>query len=331
MSKLYTTIKTDLVDPELEAKVDVDIKTEPIFVDIPNDLYAAISTNTPEANTSIEATSPEVRQFAYSVPNRLYQQIVPEKPSILAEERIFVYVPKASYDNAGIAKFAIEQFNIIDGRVTIKQSYLSQMLSSNLIKPEVILIVTELPTIGLDNRIYLVPVDSSTSTGYIWNSTTSSWTSLGTVSLNIDNYHTKAEIETLLNDLQTALTETQNSQNEALTTLISNAIANIDLSEYYTKTQVDNLLTELSEILSDIDLSDYYTKEQITILLADLSETLSNIDLSAYYTKAQVDALLTSYSLSANSQIVVFDSIAEADNTMINEAYAFIKSKTITI
>lgn len=58
MNKLYSSIKTELVDPE------------------------------------VEITQPEVEQYAQSSPNKVYTQIVPEKPNILAEERIFVYVPK---------------------------------------------------------------------------------------------------------------------------------------------------------------------------------------------------------------------------------------------
>jgi len=55
--------------------------------------------------------------------NKLYTQIVPEKPSILAEERVFVYVPKVTSNAAGIAKFLPEQFTVINGQVSIKLIY----------------------------------------------------------------------------------------------------------------------------------------------------------------------------------------------------------------
>lgn len=55
-------------------------------------------------------------------------------------------------------------------------------------------------------------------------------------------------------------------------------LANIDLSNYYTKAQVDALI-------ANIDFSNYYTKSQIDTMFA-------NIDLSDYYTKTQVDTAL---------------------------------------
>jgi len=204
MSKLYATINTELIDPDLEAKIDLDIKTEPTFVDIPTDLYAAIVSNVPDTNAEV-TTEIEGKQFAYSVLNRLYTQIIPEKPSILAEERIFVYVPKVAYGSAGIAKFATGQFNVINGEVSLKPSYLAEMLASNLIKPELILIVTVLPAVGLANRIYLLPIDSTTCAGYIWGEAMQNWQLLGSVALELANYYTKAETQALITGSTTSI------------------------------------------------------------------------------------------------------------------------------
>lgn len=52
--------------------------------------------------------------------NNLFQQIVtPEKPKILADERVYVYVPTATNSDAGIASFKNKDFNIKDGRVSL--------------------------------------------------------------------------------------------------------------------------------------------------------------------------------------------------------------------
>lgn len=253
-TKLYATIGTNLVDGELEAKVNVEAPPEAQSVSAPTNLYAAVNTSLPEA-ASVVADSLN-KSYAYVAPTKLYTQIVPEKPSILAAERIFVYVPKASYNSAGIAKFKTTQFNIINGEVSIKDSYLSQMLAANLIKPELILIVEELPEIGLDNRIYLVPTNSTISTGYIWASPTQTWSSLGEVSLAINNYYTKAEVTALLADGLTALTDV------------------------YTKSEVDDLVAnELSKV--SVDLSDYYNKATIDNLLSALTANASNLKISA--------------------------------------------------
>lgn len=60
---------------------------------------------------------------------------------------------------------------------------------------------------------------------------------------------------------------------------VINAQGTIDLSNYYTKTEVDNLLDNVS-----VDLSAYYTKDEITSLL-------NNIDLSNYATQEDVTTL----------------------------------------
>lgn len=52
--------------------------------------------------------------------NIFQQQITPEKPKILSQERIYVYVPKATNNTAGIASFPDSDFNVKDGVVTIK-------------------------------------------------------------------------------------------------------------------------------------------------------------------------------------------------------------------
>lgn len=161
MNTRYATIKTDLVDPELEP--------------------------------------------VKSVPTKLYTLIVPEKPPILAEERIFVYVPKVTIEHAGIAKFSSEHFNIVEGEVSLKESYLSEWLATNLLNPDLILVVTELPLEGSGNKIYVVPISGTTSNGYIWNSLLRSWVSLGPVALNLSDYYTKSEVQALLNNIATHL------------------------------------------------------------------------------------------------------------------------------
>lgn len=196
--KLYTSIKTELTDPALESKINIDTSAEPQLADVSTDLYAAISTTAPEAAAQSEATTEE-QTFSQTVSNRLYTQIIPEKPSVLAEERIFVYVPKVTNNRAGIARFLTEQFNIVDGEVSIKSSYLNNIILGSLLTLELVLIVTELPSVGIANKIYLVPNSTAASTGYIWNVSTNTWLTLGVIELNLTEYYTKAQIDELLN------------------------------------------------------------------------------------------------------------------------------------
>ena len=64
-------------------------------------------------------------------------------------------------------------------------------------------------------------------------------------------------------------------------------IGNVDLSEYYTKTESDDKYALKSEI-GNVDLSGYYTKTESDNRFALKSE-IGNVDLSGYYTKTESD------------------------------------------
>lgn len=213
MNKLYGSIQTDLIDQELETKIEPETTVEPTFQDIPENLYAAITSNIPEATVDVEAEVSESKTYSYSVPHRLYTLLVPEKPAVLAEERIYVYVPKVSPGVAGIARFAQQQFNVLQGEVSLNQTYLAELLASHTIRPELIIVVNPLPAVGLANHIYLVPLDVTTCAGYIWNIATQTWISIGTVSLDMTNYFTKNETQALiteeLNNIMTIINNIQ--------------------------------------------------------------------------------------------------------------------------
>ena len=48
------------------------------------------------------------------------KSITPDKPRVLAEEQIYVYVPMATSTNAGIASYNRDQFDIIGSEVSLK-------------------------------------------------------------------------------------------------------------------------------------------------------------------------------------------------------------------
>lgn len=52
--------------------------------------------------------------------NFFQTNIVPDKPKVLENERVFVYVPKATGTNPGIAKFDNTDFNVSNGNVSLK-------------------------------------------------------------------------------------------------------------------------------------------------------------------------------------------------------------------
>ena len=60
-------------------------------------------------------------------------------------------------------------------------------------------------------------------------------------------------------------------------------IPDVDLSNYFTKGEINELLSNLAEV----DLSNYFTKGEINELLSNLPDV--DVDLSNYYTKGEVD------------------------------------------
>lgn len=61
-------------------------------------------------------------------------------------------------------------------------------------------------------------------------------------------------------------------------------LVGIDLSNYYTKEEVD---AALAGVEVDVDLSNYYTKSEVDEALANV-----DVDFSNYYTKAETDAAI---------------------------------------
>src|SRR5690606_20734975 len=69
--------------------------------------------------------------------------------------------------------------------------------------PELFTIVTELPELGMLNKIYLVPENEEDVVNkyqeYIWLANENRFERIGTVEINLENYFTKSEVNALLN------------------------------------------------------------------------------------------------------------------------------------
>ena len=89
-------------------------------------IYSTIATSLP-SSAEVNIATPEVQVGVQAEPTNLYAEIVPEKPSILAEERIFVYIPKVAPGSLGIAKFMNSQFNVVDGEVSLKPDFVAEL------------------------------------------------------------------------------------------------------------------------------------------------------------------------------------------------------------
>ena len=91
------------------------------------------------------------------VKNIVEEVIIPESPKINPNEQLFIYVPLASNDDAGIAKFYSEHFNIVDGEVKLKTSYLDARYApdmSRTLPVEMEVIPTEFFTLVYYDKSY---------------------------------------------------------------------------------------------------------------------------------------------------------------------------------
>ena len=70
-----------------------------------------------------------------------------------------------------------------------------------------------------------------------------------------------------------------------------NNVVDVDLSNYYTKSQVDN---KLNNYVEDDVLGSYYTKSEVNDLIdnIDIPTGNTNVDLTNYYTKEEVNDLM---------------------------------------
>lgn len=80
----------------------------------------------------------------------------------------------------------------------------------------------------------------------------------------------------------------------------------VDLSDYYTKSQVDALIPD------EVDLTNYYTKTEVDTKIESIETT--GVDLSGYYTKTQVDALVSGYQTESQVQALIDASLGVIEN-----------------
>lgn len=86
-------------------------------------------------------------------------------------------------------------------------------------------------------------------------------------------------------DIESLKQQVQNLINQVK--ILIEYIKTMDLSNYYTKSEIDEMIKNLNKLIANIDLSNYYTKTEIDALL----EGLVPVDLSNYFTKSQIRAI----------------------------------------
>ena len=85
-----------------------------------------------------------------------------------------------------------------------------------------------------------------------------------------------------------------------MSTAISTAVADVsvDLSNYYTKSEVDTKIDEIVIGDASVDLSNYYTKSQVDNLIPDTTGFITSADLTGYATKQDLSTFVSPSDLS---------------------------------
>lgn len=116
---------------------------------------------------------------------------------------------------------------------------------------------------------------------------------------------------------------------------IEGASVTIKLSDYYTKSEVDELIKKIPGGSGSVDLSDYYTKAETDAKITEVVNSIPDVDLSGYYTKAETEAYVTDAmdDLAGNAAIEDINSRAvgalEYDTTTYELTTKNLKGETI--
>ena len=114
--------------------------------------------------------------------------------------------------------------------------------------------------------------------------------------------YTKAQIDQMVKDLDDAIKAVKNQIPSVDGFLKAEDLAKLPelqtiLSAYYTKEAAEALFAKKSDVPEAVDLTKYFTKSEIEALLAEYVKTadLDNVDLTNYLTAAQINELLADY------------------------------------
>lgn len=134
--------------------------------------------------------------------------------------------------------------NLTDSGCTWSSEKISSVINS--INTNNFVVVDQLPTVDIDpNVIYIVPKQGATSPDqkeeYIY--VNGQWELVGSMSVNLDDYYTRSEVDNKLGRKQNILTAV------GKVSIVDNIIS-VDLSAYYTKDDIDRALSIKQDLIS---------------------------------------------------------------------------------
>lgn len=134
--------------------------------------------------------------------------------------------------------------NLTDSGCTWSSEKISSVINS--INTNNFVVVDQLPTVDIDpNVIYIVPKQGATSPDqkeeYIY--VNGQWELVGSMSVNLDDYYTRGEVDNKLDRKQNILTAV------GKVSIVDNIIS-VDLSAYYNKDDIDRALSIKQDLIS---------------------------------------------------------------------------------
>ena len=125
--------------------------------------------------------------------------------------------------------------------------------------------------------------------------------------LTLDNTYSREEIDDKITDLDIGLYAKTDWVNSKILDILTGAGAiTIDLSNYYTKSQV---VQQIEDALDGASLTDYFDKTETTTAIntavsnlyskTEIDTKISNISLTSYYTKTEIDSKISNISLTS--------------------------------
>ncbi len=154
------------------------------------------------------------------------------------------------------AKIESDFTNYYQKSETYSQAQVNKLLSS--VNKPAFDVVDELPAVGEQNVIYLVPKASGSTDDvydeYIWitdSDGTSHWEHIGSTAVDLSNYYTKAEITALLNDQSTTIKTACNGYTDVKTAAVESSVTTA--CNTYTDTKVTEALGTVETALAQID------------------------------------------------------------------------------
>lgn len=154
--------------------------------------------------------------------------------------------------------------------------------------------------------------------------------------LTLDNTYSREEIDNKITDLDIGLYAKTDWVNSKILDILTGAGAiTIDLSNYYTKSQV---VQQIEDALDGASLTDYFDKTETTTAIntavsnlyskTEIDTKISNISLSSYYTKTEIDSKISEIDIGAQVDLSNYYIKTEIDSKISNISLSNYYTKT---